>query len=115
VRGSVPISIIRTVPESGLEEELEPDIWREIGITAWNRVDGRRCRYNDCRRQWKPYSDVKTYITGKAFSRQQKANHAEKKQAYGNYENLLFHVNLLYLVVHKFMIQGTCEWPMKKL
>jgi len=63
VRGSVPISIIRTVPVSGLEEELKPDIWREIGITAWNRVDGRRCRYNDCRRQWKPYSDMKIYIT----------------------------------------------------
>jgi hypothetical protein len=47
-----------------VEEELETDIRREIGVTAGNRVDSRRFRYYNCRWQWKPYPNMKIYITG---------------------------------------------------
>jgi hypothetical protein len=46
-----------------MEEELETGIRREIGVTAGNRVDSRRFRYDNCRRQRKPYPDMKIYVT----------------------------------------------------
>jgi hypothetical protein len=117
VRCSVPVPIIRTVPVSGLEKELETDIRREICVTAWNRVDSGRCRHYDCGKTRNPYSYpyMKIYITGYAFSRQQKTSRTQKKQTYGNYEKLFAHVSLLYYVIHEFKIRKTCEGLMKKL
>jgi hypothetical protein len=60
---SVPVSIVRTVPVPGVQEEIETDIRCEIGITTGNQVDSRRCRYYNRRRRWNTDSNMKIYIS----------------------------------------------------